>query len=261
MYIANFEFILTAVVLLTGLGALIDQLAFAGKRKRLGKKPSGLFGFCRSYFPVLLAVLLIRSFVFQPYRVVSGSLEPTVLVGDLVFVNQFAYGLRLPVLHTKIAKVGEPKIGDIALFYSPVYKDQVWVKRVIGTPGDHIVYKNKVLTVNGKVANQRLLGTGFDTEPNMAPRFMIKKEEDLNGIKHQIYVAQHYDESGDFDVTVPKGEYFLMGDNRDDSDDSRMWGFLPEKNLIGKAELILFSWNSVTHRPRWTRMGGGFRVA
>lgn len=256
----NFEFFLTVVVLITGIGALIDLLFFAKKRKQANKDRPKIVAFFYGYFPVFFLVLLIRSFVFQPYRVVSGSLEPTVLVGDLLFVNQYAYGLHLPVLHNRIISTGSPKRGQIVLFYSPLNPTQVWVKRLVGLPGDKLEYKNKVLTINGKVQKQKVVGTGFDVEPHQASVLMQKRIENLDGVKHYIYVSPNYDESGDFTITVPKGTYFMMGDNRDDSDDSRMWGPLPTKYLIGKAEFIAFSWNTQNQSARWNRIGNGFVV-
>jgi signal peptidase I len=209
----------------------------------------------RGFFPILLIVWIIRSFVVQPYHVPTGSLEPTVMAGDFIAVNQFSYGLKFPIGNPTIMNVGHPKIGDIALFYYPPDPAIVFVKRVIGTPGDHVVYKNKVLTVNGREAKQEVVGSGFDVEPGQQPIYMQKRIEDLNGVKHEIFVLPTGGETQDFDLVVPPGMYFMMGDNRDDSGDSRMWGFVPERNLIGKALLTLLSWDSNNFRMRWDRTG------
>jgi signal peptidase I len=215
--------------------------------------------FGRSYLGVFLLVLTIRSFVFQPFKVVSGSLEPTVLIGDILAVNQSAYGVRLPLIHKKILATGQPKIGDIALFYFPEDPSFVFVKRVIGTPGDHVEYHNKILKINGKVISQHDIGIGFDEEPGRAPVLMNKKEEDLLGTKHQIYLSSNQF-SQDVDVIVPPNHYFMMGDNRDDSDDSRRWGFVPDENLIGRAYRVLVSWDSERMRPRLARVGQRFKL-
>ena len=126
---------------------------------------------------------------------------------------------------------------------------------MVGVPGDHIVYKNKVLYINGKEMTQKLLGTGEDREPGRAGVPVELKQEDLMGVKHDIYVRKIGGETGNFDITVPKGMYFMMGDNRDDSDDSRFWGFVPERDLVGKAFIIWMSWDPFNHRIRWHRIG------
>ncbi len=247
-----FELVLTVLVLFSGLLTLAGVIS---KKWRLSK----VIKTARSYFPVLLLVLVIRSFIFQPFTVISGSLEPTVLIGDYLAVNQSAYGLKLPVLHTKIFPMGEPKIGDIALFYYPSNPKLVFVKRVVGTPGDHVVYRNKELIINGQLMTQSDDGFGFDVEPDAPSQIMHKKIEDLNGIKHHIFVGDNAF-GDDIDVIVPEGHYFMMGDNRDDSDDSRHWGFVPEANLIGRAYRIIMSWDSGSKWFRFNRIGKKFQV-
>jgi signal peptidase I len=251
----DFPLILTLLVVLSGIIYLIDVLFFATKRKATGAKQPLLIEYARSFFPVLLIVLLIRSFLAQPYRVPTGSLEPTILPGDFIVVNQFAYGLRLPVLNTKILSIGEPKRGDIVLFRWPSDPRIMFVKRVIGIPGDHIVYKDKVLTINGKVAKQKNLGMDLDQASIMPIPVQIKSENLPNSGEHKIFVRQDYNMSGDFDLTVPADNYFMMGDNRDNSDDSRYWGFVPEKNLVGKAFGTWMSWDSRNNTVRWNRLG------
>src|SRR3989338_1497803 len=253
----DFPFILTALVVLSGAIALIDVLFFAKKRQASNKKKPMIVDYARSFFPVLLLVWAIRSFIIQPYRVPTGSLEPTVVPGDFIAVSQFSYGLRLPVLNSKLLDIGEPKRGDIALFHWPPNPAYVFVKRVVGLPGDHIVYKDKTLYINGKEMQQTLIDSGFDVEPGESPQPVTLKMEDLMGIKHQIQLADDGSSAKPLDIVVPEGMYFMMGDNRDDSDDSRMWGFVPEKNLIGKAFGIWLSWDSLKHRVRWERIGKG----
>lgn len=251
----DFPFVLTMLVIISGIIALIDILFFAKKRKISGKKQPIIFEYARSFFPILLLVWGIRSFLVQPYRVPTGSLEPTVLPGDFIVVNQFSYGLRLPVLNKKLVSIGEPKTGDIVLFRWPPNPSTIYVKRVIGVPGDHVIYKNKVLTINGKVMSQESLGSAFDFEPGDPPIPSQLKEENLNGIKHKILLSNQDRKAPVYDIVVPKNMYFMVGDNRDDSGDSRMWGFVPEANLVGKAFGIWMSWDSDKSTVRWQRIG------
>ncbi|MBY0544747.1 MAG: signal peptidase I [Gammaproteobacteria bacterium] len=249
----NFPLIMTIAVFVTGFIALLDKLFFA--KKRIPElKPNFIIDYSNSLFPVLLIVLVIRSFIIQPFRVPTGSLEPTIIPGDFVAVNQFAYGLRLPVLNTKVVSIGEPKIGDIVVFRWPSDPSIDFIKRVVGVPGDHLVYQDKVLYINGKEATQTFVRDTVDIEPT--GNIPVKEyEEDLNGVKHDILIDPNGGEMQDFDLVVPAGDYFMMGDNRDNSGDSREWGFVPEANLIGKGFLIWMSWDSDTHRPRWHRIG------
>jgi signal peptidase I len=252
----DFPFILTFFVVATGLIALADILFFA--KKRLGNEQATMpyiIEFSRSFFPALLLVWIVRSFIIQPYRVPTGSLEPTVLPGDFIVVKQFSYGLRLPVINQKIAKVGKPERGDIALFHWPVDTSKLFVKRVIGLPGDHIIYKDKVLTINGKEMAQTYVGKAEDIEQDGLVSQVDQKIENLDGIKHRIFIKPDENNLINIDVTVPEGHYFMMGDNRDDSDDSRSWGFVPEQYLVGKAFGIWMSWDARDHRIRWHRIG------
>ena len=250
----DFPLILTVIVLVSGLVSLLDVLFLAKRRRISDLKPSWLVEYSRSFFPALLLVLLVRSFVIQPYRVPTGSLEPTVLPGDFILVNQFAYGLHLPVLNTKIVNVGEPKVGDIALFRFPENPSLTYVKRVIGVPGDHVVYKNKSLTINGRVMQQMDLGMALDQE-YAVPSAVKVKQEVLPTVTHKIFIRDEITAGATIDVNVPSGYYFVMGDNRDNSDDSRHWGFVPESNLVGKAFAIWMSWDSQNHAVRWSRIG------
>lgn len=252
----NFELILTLAVIISGLIWLIDVIFFAAKRQRRGiTKTPMLSEYARSFFPVLLLVLLLRTFLLEPFRIPSGSDKPTLLVGDFLVANKFIYGLRIPVLHTKIVQTNEPQIGDIILFRYPVDPAMNFIKRVIGGPGDRISYTNKVLTVNGKPATQTYLGMETDEDQTGDHSWPVQViQEDLNGVKHKIYVNPEVP-AQDFTVVVPAGEYFAMGDNRDNSNDSRYWGFVPEANLLGKAFAIWFSWDSDIDRVRWNRIG------
>lgn len=246
--------ILTLLVLISGIISLVDIFYLRKKRTKDGKIPV-IIDYAWSFFPVLLLVLLIRSFLIQPYKVPSGSLEPTILPGDFIVVNQFSYGLRLPVLNKKIFAVGEPKVGDIVLFRFPKDPSVIFVKRVVGVPGDHIVYRNKVLTINGDIATQIPMGMALDREVGIMVPVRVRMERLPNNVEHKIYQRPGYDENGHYDVVVPKGQYFMMGDNRDDSDDSRDWGFVPEENLIGRAFGVWMSWDSDNIGIRWNRIG------
>lgn len=260
---ANFLTILFCATVFTGIIALIDKYYWQPKRVAAGvaKQPK-IAEYCRSFFSVLFIVLFIRSFIGQIFVVPTGSLEPTIMPKAFILVNQFSYGIKLPLFETKIIPIGEPKVGDIALFHSPIVPNMDLIKRVIGVPGDKISYVNKVLYVNGKEAKQKFVGYTTDTNGGSNTWTVKIMQENLDGVKHNIYVCMP--KSGncpgenvntDFrNLVVPKGEYFMMGDNRDDSDDGRFWGFVPEKNFMGKGWRVIFSWNSVANKIRWDQV-------
>ena len=254
----NFALILLSLVVISGVIYLFDVL-FMAKKRVLDENGEALkmpiiVDYARSFFPVFLFVLLLRSFLVEPFRIPSGSLKPTLLIGDFVAVNKFAYGLRFPVFNNKFLSLGEPHNGDVAVFRWPPNPSFDYIKRVIAVPGDHVVYKNKVLSINGKLAPQKFLN--YTTDGNGSGRSwkVEKRQEDLMGIVHDIYVRPDMP-AFDFDITVPKGKYFMMGDNRDDSSDSRFWGFVDETNLLGRAFGIWMSWDGMTDRVRWRRIG------
>lgn len=230
-----------------GLIYLVDRFWFAARRKANQGKLPILVDYAHSFFPVLLFVLVLRSFFGQIYHVPSQSLEPTVMPGDLIGVSMFSYGLRLPVWRKKILKVAEPKRGDILLFHWPVDSHFNFVKRVVGVPGDHISYTNKVFTINGHQATQHFLNTSTDSNGGPVHWGVNVFEEDLLGVKHKIYVRPDVPAQNFKDLVVPKGHYFMVGDNRDNSDDSRMWGFISEADIIGKGKFVLLNWNSKAH--------------
>jgi signal peptidase I len=270
MYYMGFSVGLTIAVAVTGLVALVDLCFFRRARKKKKINDSTLIEYCRSFFPVLLIVWVIRSFLIQPYKVPTGSLEPTVMPGDFIAVNQFAYGLKFPIGNYKMVSIGEPKRGDIVLFHYPPNPKVIYVKRLVGLPGDHISYKNKVLYINGKQQSQKLLGHDFDygdAAGQTAPVDVY--QEKLGGKWHKIFrrpgssdgtFPLQSDSLGDFSYTVPKGKYFMMGDNRDNSADSRYFGAVPERNIIGKAFGVWMSWDPVHHRVRWDRIGHGLTI-
>lgn len=255
----NFELILFYAVLITGLISLGDILFWAKSRSHdkhedRAKMPI-IIEYARSFFPVLLLVFFLRSFLYEPFRIPSGSLEPTLLIGDFVLVNKFDYGVRLPVLHRKIVDVGLPAHGDIFVFRYPPKPNFDFIKRVIGLPGDHLKYVNKTLFVNGQEMKQTLKQETTLTDEEGATHAVLIKEEDFFGVKHLIYQFKDVAAEDFDDIVVPEGMYFAMGDNRDDSADSRFWGFVPEENVIGKAVLVWMSWDNIKTTVRWSRIG------
>lgn len=210
-------------------------------------------------FPVIITVFLLRSFLFEPFKIPSGSMIPTLLVGDLILVNKFTYGLRLPVLNTKITEGTPPQRGDVMVFRYPPKPSQDYIKRVVGIPGDTVAYKNKRLTINGEVLDTHALPEFFDED---AMRYFKQFEESLGGKKHRLLnndeVPAFISGASAFEgqegcsytvegVTckVPAGHYFMMGDNRDNSLDSRYWGFVPEKNIVGKAFMVWMNFGNL----------------
>ncbi|KTC99651.1 Signal peptidase I [Legionella geestiana] len=246
----NFALILVILTLVSGFIFLLDIL-FWKKRRGSEDKPPVLIRYAREFFPVFLIVLLLRSFLIEPFRIPTGSLEPTLKVGDFVAVNKFAYGLRLPVLETKILSVSEPKTGQVVVFRWPPDPSFDYIKRVIGMPGDTVAYRNKVLFVNGKEMKRDFVEYTVDESSGHA---VAKYRENLSGTEHDIYIRPDTP-AEDFEITVPEAHYFMMGDNRDDSADSRFWGFVPEANLRGRAFLVWLSWNGKTDSLRWSSMG------
>lgn len=254
----DFLFILVALTLISGIIILIDKFYWSNQRTTSVKKPL-LVEYSYSFFSVFLIVVLIRSFVGQIFHVPTGSLEPTVMPGDFILVTQYNYGLKLPIVNKKIVPIGTPKRGDIVVFFWPVNPNVNFVKRLIGLPGDKISYINQVLYVNGQMAPQKPVGYNVDeNESGVKHSWSVQRmEEDLSGIKHQIYqcssTADCPSQTPDFyNVEVPPGYYFMMGDNRDNSEDSRIWGFVPEKDLVGKAQFVLFNWHK---GPDFSRIG------
>lgn len=246
----NFALLLVILTIISGIVCLMARYYF-DKREVSSVLILKTIEYSRSFFPVFLIVLLIRSFLIEPFRIPSGSLEPTLLVGDFLAVNKFIYGLHLPVLETRILPVKNPKTGEIAIFRWPPDPSYDYIKRVIGTPNDKVAYKNKILYVNGQEVKQTFKGYTVDESSGKA---VIQYEEVLNGVSHAIFVRPDVP-AYDFEITVPAGHYFMMGDNRDDSADSRFWGFVPESFLRGEALLVWMSWNGKKDTVRFSRIG------
>ena len=235
----NFALILVTLSAISGVIYLLDLVYFEKKRQKTDKIPK-IIEYARSFFPIFIMVLFVRSFLIEPFRIPSGSLEPTLLVGDFVAVNKFAYGLRLPVWEKKIIPISTPKPGDVTVFRWPPDPSFDYIKRVIGVPGDHIEYHDKKLTINGKPIPQTFIKYTTD-ESSGNP--VAQYEEIINGVKHPIFIRKDVN-AFNFEIDVPPGSYFMMGDNRDDSADSRYWGFVSDEYLRGKAFLVWMSWNN-----------------
>lgn len=239
----DFEAIIVVVTLVSGVVWSFDRLR--RRHRAADAKVSWWVDLGRSLFPVLLIVLIVRSFIVEPFRIPSGSMLPTLESGDFILVNKFGYGLRLPVAHTLIAPVGDPDRGDVAVFRYPVEPAQDYIKRIIGLPGDTVAYQNKRLTINGEVLPIERLG-----EWGPDDSFAVIREQ-IDADWHEALINQLSPARG-FSYTVPEGEYFVMGDNRDRSSDSRFWGPVPRDHLVGRAFFIWLSWNG---GPNWGRIG------
>lgn len=246
----NFALVLFLLSLTSGIIYLLDVLLWE-KKRITGQKPVRVIEYARSFFPVFITVFLLRSFLIEPFRIPSGSLEPTLLVGDFLAVNKFAYGIRLPIIEKKIIPIANPKTGEIAIFRWPPDPSYDYIKRVIGVPGDKISYHNKILTINGKEMKQTFKEYTVDPSSGNA---VARYSEDLNGVVHDIFKRTDVPDVN-FDIVVPKDHYFMLGDNRDDSADSRFWGFVPDENLRGKAMVTWMSWDSTHDQVRWNRIG------
>ena len=248
----DFPLVLTWAVLVCGLVWLFDAVALKPRRRQAAEalEASGSRGedlerllaeprlveYARSFFPVLLVVLVLRSFLAEPYQIPSESMVPTLEVGDFILVNKFAYGLRLPVLGTKVVEIGEPRRGDVMVFIPP-HDPRYFIKRVIGVPGDRVRYENKALYVNGERAGYELLREFEDHLPFARGPVPIREyRETIDGDSHRIYRYPFSEAPREW--VVPEGKYFMMGDNRGRSEDSRVWGFVSEDHIVGKAVAI-----------------------
>jgi signal peptidase I len=183
---------------------------------------------------------------------------PTLLTGDFILVNKFTYGIRLPVLNKKIIEVGAPQRGDVIVFRFPKDPSIDYIKRVIGVPGDHVVYRDKVLYINDRRADQVILGVYAGVGSGSVMTGATQLVEHLDDVKHDILTDSRKN-FGDIDIIVPPGQYFAMGDNRDNSNDSRFWGTVPEQNLVGKAFMIWMNFDSANSGVDWSRIGSQIR--
>lgn len=263
----NIDFALVLVVLtgLSGVVWLLDSLLFRQKRRDKAVQNSVntprepiLVEYARSLFPVLLIVLLFRSFLFEPFKIPSGSMIPTLLVGDFIVVNKFTYGIRLPVLNKKIIPINEPERGDVVVFRYPPDPSVNYIKRLVGLPGDTVTYRDKQLYVNGeKVEKTPVRRWASNDVKCTTPEIdAMLYDEALGDVEHNVLVHEMSGgRSGQWEV--PAGHYFMMGDNRDRSSDSRFWGFVPEANLVGRAIGIWLNFDFEKGCADWSRIGDG----
>ena len=241
-------------------GIKFDESGRAALEANLLKQPTWI-EYSGSFFPVIALVFFLRSFLYEPFKIPSSSMVPTLLVGDLILVNKFTYGIRLPIINKKIIEMNDPQRGDVMVFKYPEDPSLDYIKRVVGVPGDKIVYKNKRLTVNGKEVSYKPMPDYLDEEHLSYSKQFV---ESLTGVNYKIlndeqkpaFVSNPHDfprrnlcsyNAEGFICNVPAGQYFMMGDNRDNSLDSRYWGFVPDKNIVGKA---FFIWMNLSNPKR-----------
>ena len=267
----NFPLYLVLAVFATGMISLLDVLFLKARRvatvKKLAAVPEDVtegqeleqsvsrelssVEYSKSFFPVLLLVLVLRSFLVEPFQIPSTSMVPTLAVGDFILVNKFTYGIRLPVVRTKVIDVTKPERGDVMVFFPP-HEKRYFIKRVIGLPGDRIDYVDKQLFINGEKIPERLQAQ----LPANRPLFEVYEETlgtKVHQIRKDLYPVAHIERRG---LVVPPGHYYMMGDNRDNSSDSRIWGFVPEENIVGEAFAIWMHWKGFGSWPDLSRIGG-----
>lgn len=254
----NFALILFVLLVVTGLIWLADLIWWKKHRKKTDKDPWWV-EYGASFFPVILVVFVLRSFIVEPFKIPSGSMIPTLLVGDFILVNKYTYGIRLPVINKKIIDVNLPARGDVMVFRYPEDPSLDYIKRVVGLPGDTVAYQNKKLSINGKALSLT------PEEDYLHPErlyYSSRFEETLGDVSHSIlndkdapaYIPDasrfpgrencKYNTAGVI-CEVPAGHYFVMGDNRDNSRDSRAWGFVPEENIVGKAFFVWLNFSDL----------------
>jgi signal peptidase I len=258
----NFALLMLILLIVTGGVWLLDRFWLAKKRGTDGKEPWWV-EYSKSFFPVILVVFLLRSFVVEPFKIPSGSMIPTLLVGDYILVSKSSYGVRLPVIHTKVLDTGSPQRGDVIVFRYPEDPSLDYIKRVVGLPGDRVEYRHKRLSINGELLPVERLDDFQYSEKGMPSVRAWRFWENLGEHRHSVLIEPEeppvrlagvrqfpsrdrceYNDDG-FVCVVPKGHYFMMGDNRDSSSDSRYWGFVPERNIVGKAFLIWWNFNDL----------------
>lgn len=237
----NFELILTIIFLLAGAFWLLNKFVV--------KQEEGLIEFAGSLAPVLGLVLVLRSFLIEPFQIPSQSMVPTLQVGDFILVSKWTYGLRLPVLRTKIIEIDAPERGDVMVFFPP-HEDRYFIKRVVGLPGDKIHVLNGTVFING----DKMIQTSVAEKANSSRSVVMS--EDLGGIEHLMQKRTSPTRlSLNYSAVVPQGHYFMMGDNRDNSSDSRVWGPVPEDRIVGKAFARWMFWDKFLSLPSFDRAG------
>ncbi len=273
----DFPLILVGLVFGSGLLWLLDAIFLAPGRKRIVSQLQSLYPewavdgspdaqnyqarvaerarepvvveYARSFFPVLFVVFVLRSFLVEPFQIPSSSMVPTLEVGDYILVNKFTYGIRLPVIRTKVLELNEPQRGDVMVFFPPHMNDTYFIKRVIGLPGDTVSYRNKQIFVNG----ERVAREPATDQDGSDPRYHLGHET-LGEAEHLMQVDALRPATDFYEVVKP-GHYFMMGDNRDNSSDSRVWGQVPERDIVGKAFAIWMHWDTFLSIPSFSRVG------
>jgi signal peptidase I len=276
-FTVDFPLILVGLVFGSGLLWMLDSIFLAPGRKRIVTQLQGQYPqwsiagspdaqtyqarvaaaasepvmveYARSFFPVLFVVFVLRSFLVEPFQIPSSSMVPTLEVGDYILVNKFTYGIRLPVVRTKVLALNEPQRGDVMVFFPPHMNNTYFIKRVVGLPGDTVTYRNKQLYVNGEQVEREPIAdkTGLDL------RYRVDYET-LGGAEHLMQVDAMRPATDFYEVVRP-GHYFMMGDNRDNSSDSRVWGQVPEADIVGKAFAIWMHWDTFLSFPSFNRVG------
>lgn len=240
----DYALLLTALTLATGLVWAFHKF-FIARRLPDGSEPKGLARISESvgsFFPILLAVLIFRSFLFEPFKIPSGSMIPTLLVGDFIVVSKYSYGLRLPVTNQRILNTGEPERGDVAVFRFPLDQRVNYIKRVVGLPGDTVTYRNRSLFINGELVAQDVEGNWMGRGRNRNYQGELRMEH-LGDHPHEVLIHPAQRPADPNSWIVPEGHFFVMGDNRDRSADSRQGWFVPEDLLVGRALFIWMHWD------------------
>lgn len=253
----DFALILFIALVVTGFFTAWDRFIRRPRLRREGRDDARepiIIEYSKAFFPVILIVFVLRSFVVEPFRIPSGSMLPTLHVGDFILVNKFIYGVRLPIVDKKIIDVSEPEAGDVMVFRFPHDESINYIKRVVGLPGDQIAYRDKRLFINGEeipvTRDERKLSEKAGGRDDV-----VHYMETLDGVEHSI-LTDTGKPSTNMTFSVPENHLFVMGDNRDYSNDSRYWGFVPESNIIGQAFFIWFSWESGDDGGvNWSRIG------
>jgi signal peptidase I len=267
----DFPAILVLVTAVSGVIWLIDAVLFAPRRVKRAvegsqQKEPVVVEYARSFFPVFFIVLALRSFLVEPFHIPSGSMMPTLLQGDFILVNKYAYGIRLPVLDKKVIEIGAPQRGDVVVFRFPQNPKIDYIKRVVGVPGDHIEYMDKTLYINGEPAQQIPVGVYQGSGAGSGMTGAFEGMETIDDVEHHIlinprapdFIPGCYAMAGSGAV-VPEGHYMVFGDNRDNSNDSRCWGFVPDENLVGRAFGLWWHWDwqRSGFPVAWDRLGNG----